>query len=484
MNASPVLSRFPLALLSASLVLLPAAAVQAVEADWSIKLKAGGLSEDARDLSGNTDAETRASFLDLQPQLLTQFSPNFAHFVRLQAFVPSDMVTTNENDEPVAVEQYAAVREFWIEYGGITEYPGEVVRLGLQRLRTPDGLWWDRDIETARWIFDTTLFQFEVGAAKAYNTYRTDDIELSSSQKDRAYGIFGLSTQWVPRHYIGVRAAYATDQRELPPNGTQMEFEGTSTDPSTGATVNRYDEAEQRRYGWIGVYLDNRFHEWERGPGLTYRAELIGLSGSRDYGVTDANGMITGTASEDVGALGADVGLRARFPDAFPLTFGANYAYGEGGRDDNGSHVFRQTGLQSNRSRFTGTRTYINRFNEALQADLSNLRAQTAYVSLPAANWDFSVVGHRFQRDDASSPVSTDGIDARPDPASDSLELGTAADFVVSIYFPQLLKQRFAAEDDTRSNLRLRASRFRPGEAYDPGLSDQTRVMLEGTLWF
>jgi alginate production protein len=481
------LSRLSLALpalTAASLALLPLPA-GAVESDLSIKLKAGALSEDARDLGTGTTDDTRASFLDLQPQLLTQFGTEFSHFVRLQAFVPSDMVVQNEQDEPVPVENYAAVREFWVEYGGITSYPGEVLRLGLQRLRTLDGIWWDRDIESARWIFDTTLFQFEMGAAKAFDNYRTDNVELSESQRDRAYGFAGLSTQWLPTHYVGVRGAYATDQRELPPTGSQMELTSTQTDPDTGATVNTYRQPELRNYGWLGVYIDNKFYEWDRGPGMMYRFELIGMTGDREHVVTDpSTGMVTGTASQDVTALGGEAGLRARFPDAFPLTFGGNYAYGQGGSDDNGSHVFRQTGLQSNRSRFTGTRTMLNRFNEALQADLSNLRVLSAYVSMPLANWDYSVVGHRFQRDDASSPVSTDGIDARPDPDSTSLDLGTGFDFVLTYHFAQAIRQYFAAEDDTRSNIRLRASRFRPGEAYDPSLNDQTRVTLEGTLWF
>ena len=483
MNLAPRLAPFCLALAGAGLAVLPASAV-AVSADLSVKLKAGGLSEDARDLSGDPDAETRASFLDLQPQLLTQFSPDFAHFVRLQAFVPSDLVTTNELDEPVEVEQYAAVREFWIEYGGITSYPGEVVRLGLQRLRTLDGLWWDRDIESARWIFDTTLFQFEMGAAKAFDTYRTDEVEVPGSQRDRAYGFAAMATQWLPRNFVGVRGAYATDQRELPAQGTQMELEGTTTDPATGNPVNTYREPEQRRYGWVGVFLDNRFYEYERGPGLAYRFELIGMTGSRQHVVNDGNGVVTGTETEDVSALGGDAGLRARFPDAFPLTLGAGYAYGQGGRDDNGSHQFRQTGLQSNRSRFTGTRTYLNRFNEALQADLTNLRVATAYVSLPMASWDFSVVGHRFERDDPGSRVYTDGVDIQPSLTNGKTDLGTGGDFVLTFYFRQMLKQRFAAEDDTRSNLRLRASRFSPGEAYGEDAKDQNRVLLEGTLWF
>jgi alginate production protein len=480
--------RKPLVSLSLALgtgLALAATGVPAVEADWSIKLKAGGLSEDARDLGTNGGDDIQESYVDVQPQLLTHFSPNFAHFIRVQGFVPSGMVTTNEYDETVPVESYAALREFWIDIGGITDYPGEVLRLGLQRVREPDGLWYDRDIESARWIFDTTLFQFQLGAAKAFDTYRTDNIELPESQRDRAYGFMGISTQWVPRNFVGARAVYATDQEELPGEGSQMRLESTTTDPATGNPVNTWDEPEARDYGWVGAFLDNRFFEWERGPGLAYRVELMGLVGDREHVVVDPDsGQVTGQATQDVNALAGDAGLRVRFGDVFPLTLGGAYAYGEGGSDANGSHQFRQTGLQSNRSRFTGTRTMINRFNEALQADLTNLRVFTAFLSLPLMDWDFSAVGHRFERDDPSSPVYTDGIDARPDPNSTSTDLGTGWDVVLSYHFDRAIRRGYVAEDDTRSNVRLRASQFLPGEAYGADLQNQTRVVLEGTLWF
>lgn len=479
MNPNQILRLSPL-LLGAALAALPIHSAKAVESDLALKLKAGLLTEDARDLTEQSE-DTQASFLDLQPQLLTRFSDSFAHFVRLQAFVPSDMVTQTEQDEPVEMEAFAALREFWFEYGGITDYPGEFVRLGLQRLREPGGMWWDRDIETARWVFDTTLFQFEMGGAKAFNAYRSDEVELSQSQRDRAYGFLGVGTQWLPKQFVGVRAAYATDQRELPALGTQMVQNGTATDPLTG---NRYwNEPEQRDYGWVGVYLDNKFYQWDRGPGLSYRAEVIGMTGSREFVVTDpATGVVTGTRSQDVTALGGEAGLRARLADAFPLVFGSAYAFGQGGDDANGSRVFRQTGLQSNRSRFTGTRTMVGRFNEAYQADLSNVRVFTAYVALPLSSFDFSLIGSRFDREDAGSPIYTDGVDARP--ANSSSDLGTGVDAIVTWHFAQVIGQTFVAENDTRSNVRLRASRFAPGEAYAANLGDQNRVVLEGTLWF
>jgi alginate production protein len=462
-------------------VLVPAPAV--AQADFSLKIKAAGLSEDDRDLGTDpaVDTETREGYLDVQPQLHSQYTPNFASFLRVQGFVPSGMVREDQYGEPVPVESYGALREAWFEYGGLTSYPGEVLRLGLQRLREPDGIWYDRDIETARWIFDTTLFQFQMGAAKAFNTYRTDDVELSASQKDRAYGFAGIGTQWVPRNFVGARVAYGTDQRDLPANGTQLEPDG-GTDPVTGQPT--YREPQLRDLGWFGVFLDNRFYEWERGPGVAYRVEVIGMRGEIQRSTADpTTGQVNGATTSDVDAVGGDAGLRFRFPAAFPLTFGGAYAYGRGGRDANGQHDFYQTGLHSNRSRFTGTRTVMNRFNEALQAELTNLRVVSALISLPMPSWDFSLVGHRFERDDPTRPVITDGVDVQPDRTNGSTDLGTGWDFVFT-KFLQGDFRGYSLEDDRRSNVRLRASRFTPGEAYGSQLQDQNRVVLEATLWF
>jgi alginate production protein len=478
-----------LALLFAGVLLAPPAAL-AVDADWNVKVKAAGFDEDAHDL-GTTGAQaTQAGYIDLQPQLYTHFSEDFAHFVRVQGFLPSEQVVTSEGqnqNEPVVTSGFAALREFWIEYGGITSYPGEVVRLGMQRVREPDGLWWDKDIESARWIFDTTLFQFQLGGAKAFNAYRTDNVELPQSERDKAYAFIGWSTQWVPGNYIGMRGAYATDQRELPASGAalepQLDASGQQqTDPVTGDPL--WTQPSRRDLGWLGLFLDNHFYEWDHGPGLIYRLEGIAMGGTSERSVSDASGHVTGMQQEDVLAFGGEGQLRARFPDPFPVQIGGGYAYGEGGHDKNGDHDFRQTGLQSNRSRFTGTRTIINRFNEAYQANLTNLRVASAFISLPLQDWDFSVVGEQFQRDDTTRRVSTDGVLVQPDPASTSHDLGTGWDFVLTRLFNSSVRGYSLASDDRRSNIRLRASQFHPGEAYGSTLSDQTRVTLEGTLWF
>jgi alginate production protein len=443
------------------------------------KLKGAVYGEDARDLGMAPDGappqeERSASYVELNPFLHYQFGERSALFLRGQMFSSAgDEVVQIEDERPVPADNFAALREAWIEFGGITSFPGETVRLGLQRVKEADGLWWDRDIESLRWIFDTTLVQAQLGVAEQFSTYRSDDIELSPSQKNRTYVFATMSRQWMPGHFYGLRAAYAMDHGTLPE-------EGDSIDANT--------KTKNRDYLWIALRSENGYYDPRNTAGAVYWFEATALAGQRET-VSDTDpfsGLPTGTANapkkENVSALAGDMGLRFRLPLVFPLNIGVMAAAAQGDRSGDQSHVFEQTGLESNRSRYTGTKTLMHRFNEALAADWSNLFAANAFISMPYELADFSIVYHQFARQDGSEPFTADGIDVQP--TTDSRDLGTGWDFVATRYFRGWGTRTTLEEEDARSNVRLRASRFAPGAAYADAVRDQYRVMLELTLWF
>ena len=76
-------------------------------------------------------------------------------------------------------KSYLAMREFWVDYRGLTAYPGEHLRVGRQRLRSDEGTWWDTNIEAVNWRFDTTLLQATVGVAERFSEYRTDPVSYT-----------------------------------------------------------------------------------------------------------------------------------------------------------------------------------------------------------------------------------------------------------------------------------------------------------------
>ena len=113
---------------------------------------------------------------------------------------------------------------------------------------------------------------------------------------------------------------------------------------------------------------------------------------------------------------------------------------------------------------------------------LSRLLAANAFISMPYELADFSLVYHRFARHSSDETFTADGIDARP--VTDSRDLGTGLDFVATRYFRGFARQASDDDEDARSNIRLRASRFTPGAAFGDDVKDQVRVTAELTLWF
>lgn len=442
------------------------------------KVRGALTGEDARDLGmAQEEGERNASYLELTPYLHWQFGENdSALYLRTQLFTSAgDAVVQNEDEQPVASEQYAALREMWLQFGGITSFPGEVLRLGLQRVKEQDGLWWDRDIESLRWIFDTTLVQAQIGVAEQFGTWRTDDVELSSSQRDRAYVFATMARQWRPGHFYGMRAAYAQD------HGKRAEV-GDTVEPDT--------KTRQREYLWVALRTENGYYDPRNTTRMVYWLEAIALAGQRESAQTGepdptdptAPGTVASVSQDDVSALAGDAGVRFRLPLIFPMNIGASAAFAQGERAGGSSHVFEQTGLESNRSRFTGTRTLLARFNEALSADFSNLFATSAFVSMPYELADFSFVYHRFRRHQGDVGFTADGIDVQP--INTSRDLGTGIDFVATRFFRGFGSQSAAEDEDARSNIRVRASRFTPGAAYGDSVQEQYRVALELTLWF
>jgi alginate production protein len=464
---------------------LAAALPRAAEAQFTAGTKFRGAvyGEEARDLGlaepdpeGEAAGERNASYVELNPYLHFRFGEDSAFYVRSQLFAAGgDPVIQNEDERPVAAEQYAALREAWLQFGGPTSFPGEVVRLGLQRIKEQDGLWWDRDVESLRWIFDTTLVQAQVGIAEQFGTWRSDDVELSPSQRDRAYVFATMTRQWQPGHFYGVRAAYAQDHGDL---------------PQVGDSVDVDTKTRRREYLWVALRSENGYYDPRTSAGTTYWFEAILLAGRREsanQGPSDPfdpnsppSGTVDSIDKDTVSALAGDMGLRFRLPLVFPMNLGFMASMAQGDRSGDQSHVFEQTGLESNRSRYTGTRTLIHRYNEALAGDWSNLVAANAFISMPYELADFSFVYHRFARHDPDETFTADGIDARP--ITDSRDLGTGLDFVVTRYFRGFSRAE-TDDDDARSNLRLRASRFTPGAAYGTNVEDQFRVTLELTLW-
>jgi alginate production protein len=159
-----------------------------------------------------------------------------------------------------------------------------------------------------------------------------------------------------------------------------------------------------------------------------------------------------------------DAGATYRFTSV-PLrpnvTLGMAFGSGDSNPNDTTNHAFRQTGLQSNESRYAGVSKFKT-YGEVLDPELSNLRILTAGVGFqPAPNITADLVYHsyRLHKLGVSEDIRNSPITAQLNqvPGRESKDVGKELDLVLG--FRQLFGIR-------RLGLDLRMGVLFPGNAF------------------
>ncbi len=159
---------------------------------------------------------------------------------------------------------------------------------------------------------------------------------------------------------------------------------------------------------------------------------------------------------------GFDVGATYRFigvPFSPNITVG--YAFGSGDNDPNDrrNNQFRQTGLQSNESRFAGLSDF-KYYGEALDPELSNLKILTVGVGFrPFRDTSVDIVYHDYALDARADTLRNSAITAEmnQDPSRPSTDVGSGLDVILG--FRNVFGIR-------RLGVDVRAGKFFPGTAF------------------
>jgi alginate production protein len=305
MNLKPWISAgLGVSLLSASI----AYAAQNDDKNFGLDVKITAQSEDDRDLGTRNGGDVEGIGLDLRPWAYGERG-EWSAFAMGQAVTATDIVETDtlesgdiesdssqRNDGREPDKSYLAMREFWVDYGGLTAYPGEHLRFGRQRVRSEEGTWWDTNIEALRWSFDTTLLRAHAGVAERFSDYRTDIDELAPEDEDRQHFFGDISTQWRPGHWVGAKLHHSNDNGDLPNVGEEV------------------DELSKRATGdltWLGLEADGGFFDRRSTLPLNYWAQATWLTGDVDELEQTTLGnqsVASGSRNVDVDAWALDLG--------------------------------------------------------------------------------------------------------------------------------------------------------------------------------
>lgn len=164
-------------------------------------------------------------------------------------------------------------------------------------------------------------------------------------------------------------------------------------------------------------------------------------------------------ASRNLFGYGFDVGATYRFP-RLPLHPNITLAVAFGSGGGNGTnHEFRQTGLQSNETKYGGHARF-RAYGEVLDPELTNLTILTAGVGIhPTLNVSIDLVYHYYRLNSIATEVRNAAITALMNqvPGRSSHDVGSAVDLVFGF------RHLFGL---LRLGVDLRAGVFFPGDAF------------------
>jgi alginate production protein len=159
-----------------------------------------------------------------------------------------------------------------------------------------------------------------------------------------------------------------------------------------------------------------------------------------------------------------DVGLTYRFPTVALspcLTVANAYGSGDAVANDGVNREYRQTGMQSNETKFCGVAQF-KRYGEFIDPELSNLRIYTfGFGFRPSANIYVDLVHHQYRLNHNATDVRNGLITAQMNTrlagsGRNSKDVGRELDLIVA--FRRILETKWAVD--------LRFGYFFPGNAY------------------
>jgi len=474
----------------------PTLAALTAEKNFGLEVKITGQSEDDRDLGTRSGGDVNGIGIDLRPWVYGEWG-NWSAYAMGQVVSATDTIETDPLDQNDTVDSddanrsqrnstgdrdvdktYAAMREFWVGYRSLlTPYPGEMLKVGRQRLRNDDGQWHDVNIEAVNWNFDTTLLTSEVGVAKRFSEYRTDLTELAPDDKDRLHVYGDVKYQWMPGQWAGLRAHHSHDN-------------GSLADPTR--QLDDTDKVQNGDLTWLGLEATSDAYNYRNLNTFNYWGSLTFVNGDRDR--VSARNDEFGVAqrvkeNSNVNGWATDLGARFKLDPAWQV--GAAYS--------RASKNYEQNGLESNRSNWTGTRSRIHRFGEAFQGEMANVESGSLFASWQKQDeYDASLIYHKFRRVDGNSSIGSNGFNAvRESETTGSLaetlplnndgrkDLGQELDLVVTKYFKQGLLPAAVSQsfDEPSALVRLRAGVFMPGSAYHNDVDSYMHRAIVDVIW-
>ncbi len=343
----------------------------------------------------NLDSSKNKDKVELSPELELNFNLEFPRGIQFFSEVSfADEVTFKKEEKPVN-EFKVQLEEAFADIPSFL-HKSSTLRLGRQQFHEPRRWLFSEELDSIRFLIDISPISFDFSLST-----ELDFISYASFQPAKKASIAG---------YVIVR------------NEEPIEDENP-----IWAGLRSFGKIKKKKatikYWFEGSYVAGKVH-----PALGSKA-------------------IKGFAL-DLG--GTFIFRKQPFKPGFTL----GYAFGSGDNNpgDGVDNNFRQTGLQSNKSKFGGV-TNFEYYGVMIEPELSNLHIFTSGIGVrPIKKASIDFVYHYYLQHKASSEVRDLGI--KTDPTGIDKELGHEIDFIIGY------------KGIKNTKLRLRSGYFIPGRGF------------------
>jgi alginate production protein len=390
-------------------------------------------------------------FSSLGYQLSKHFTENVSVLSEARGFLGSGDVNLDAEEGGREAKEFIELRQLYVNYENLIK-PGIDLSLGRKRIREDTGMWWDRDYTLGELAYNRSLLSASFILGRELGSLRSDQSGFNIEDEDITHILMSSKWQWLHNHYVDMKYSHMNDR---------------SGRSNTNLLAEDQNDSDLRdiQASWLGVAFSGLFSPNYRSD-LRYHVGFTSLSGEVvDY-------TESGETEKNVDSAALHIEIAAEFDVLLKPSVGMQYFKTTDNNDSRTEGRFFQTGLESNKTKLTGKREYITRFNDAYRPELSNMDVFGVYAGLSLSpSLEVNFLANRFTRVDTAldigySRVSSELINGQDD-------LGSGFDILLS-YKPQYKNQWIS-----NSLIRLRLSHFSPGDAYGEGVDNQARLALE-----
>ena len=348
--------------------------------DYNVQADIAYLDVDDRDMGTRKGGDESSLSLFLRPEISWNISPAWQLYSKASLFTSTDVFSLDDDDGGSKTDGFISINELWARYHLSPGRQGSAIQLGRLRIRESSGAWWDQDIESIRYSYETRQINGFIGIAEKLDAYRSDNTDYDESDDD-IFNILGQwDYQWRYQHHIALRFLYSDDKSD--------------------SNANDMDDLDAL---WVGAGLQGR---WNTAAGkIRYTSDLMVMDGDLD--VVEKSGSGLAITEKSLSGWAMDARIWHSWKAPLKPRLGLQFALTDSDGD------FRQTGLQSNRAYLTDLKTRFYRYGELYRPELSNIQIITVFAGM---DWqrihELNIAAHHYTRRNEQRAVVDKGISA------------------------------------------------------------------------